>query len=147
MDVSREHHLEWGNPVTKENSWYAPTEKWILVPKSSARNNSQKLWSSKRRKARMWVPQSFLDGRTKHSWEEIMGQIEEQGLEKRSSRDCLTWGSIPYAATKPSHYCWCQEVLANRSLIWMPPERLCQSLRSTESDAHSQPFYWEGGPQ
>ena len=38
----------------------------------------------------MGIPQSFLEGRTKHSGEEIQGQIEKQGLKNRSFRDCLT---------------------------------------------------------
>jgi hypothetical protein len=33
------------------------------------------------------------------------------------ARDCPTWDSIPYTVTKPRHYCTCQEVLADRSLI------------------------------
>jgi hypothetical protein len=49
----------------------------------------------------------------------------EQRLKERSSRDCPTWVSIPYTVTKPRYYCGCQEVLADRSLIWLPPERLC----------------------
>jgi hypothetical protein len=36
---------------------------------------------------------------------------------ERPSRDCPTWGSIPYTVTKVRHYCECQEVLAKRSLI------------------------------
>jgi hypothetical protein len=23
--------LEWGNPITKEHSWYALTDKWLFV--------------------------------------------------------------------------------------------------------------------
>ena len=53
------------------------------------------------------------------------------------SRDCPTWGSIPYTVTKPGHYGGCQEVLAYGSLIWLSPERLFQSLTNTEADAHS----------
>jgi hypothetical protein len=41
----------------------------------------------------------------------------EQRLKERPSRDCPTWGSIPYTVTKPRHYCGCQQVLADRSLI------------------------------
>jgi hypothetical protein len=41
----------------------------------------------------------------------------EQRLKERSSRDCPTWGSIPYTYTKPRHYCGYQEALADRSLI------------------------------
>jgi len=61
--------------------------------------------SSKRRKIKLWMLQSFIEGETKYSLEEIEGQRVEQGLKEMASRDCPTWGSIPYAATKPSHYC------------------------------------------
>jgi hypothetical protein len=47
-------------------------------------------------------------------------------------------GSIPYTVTKPGSYCGCWEVLTDRSLIWLSPERLCHSLTNTEADAHSQ---------
>jgi hypothetical protein len=33
-------------------------------------------------------------------------------------------------------------VLPNRNLIWLSPERLCQSLTNTEADALSQPLDW-----
>jgi hypothetical protein len=61
--------------------------------------------------------QCFLEGRTKDSQEEIWRQSVEQRLKERPSRDCPTWGSIPYTATKPGSYCGCLEVLADRSLI------------------------------
>jgi hypothetical protein len=51
----------------------------------------------------------------------------EQRLKGRPPRDHLTFGSIPCADTKPWHYCWCQEVLAD--MVWLSHERLCQSLR------------------
>jgi hypothetical protein len=47
----------------------------------------------------MWMLQSFLEGRTKYSREEIWKQREEQGLQEMPLRDCLTWGSIPYTDT------------------------------------------------
>ena len=31
-----------------------------------------------------------------------------------TSRDCPTWVSNPYSDTKPRHYCWCQELLADK---------------------------------
>jgi hypothetical protein len=64
----------------------------------------------------------------------------EQRLKKRPSRDCPTWGSIPYIAIKPGRYYGCLEVLTDRHLIWLSPERLCQSLKNTEEEAHSQPL-------
>ena len=33
MDVSGGYHPEWGNPITKELTWYALTDKWILAHK------------------------------------------------------------------------------------------------------------------
>jgi hypothetical protein len=33
MDVSGGYHPEWGNPITKEITWYALTDKWILAQK------------------------------------------------------------------------------------------------------------------
>jgi hypothetical protein len=81
---------------------------------------------------------SFLEGETKHPWEEIQRQNVEQRLKESSSRVYLTWGSIPYTVTKPRHYCRSQQVLADRSLIQLSPERLCQCLTNTEMDALSQ---------
>ena len=33
MDVSGGYHPEWGNPITKELTWYPLTDKWILAQK------------------------------------------------------------------------------------------------------------------
>ena len=33
MDVSAGYHPEWGNPITKEHTWYALTDKQILSQK------------------------------------------------------------------------------------------------------------------
>ena len=33
MDVSGGYHAEWGHPITKEVTWYALTDKWILAQK------------------------------------------------------------------------------------------------------------------
>ena len=79
-----------------------------------------------------------LEGGTKYSLEEIWRQSVEQRLKEKSSRDCPTWGSIPYILAKPRHYWRHQEVLADRTLVWLSPERLCQSLTNIEADAHSQ---------
>jgi len=66
-------------------------------------------------------------------------QTVEQGLKERSSRVCPTWGSIPYADTKSRHYCWYKEILADRSLIWMSPERHFQSMTNNRGGC-SQPI-------
>jgi hypothetical protein len=67
-------------------------------------------------------------------------QTVEQRQKKRPSRDCPTWGSTPYTVAKSGCFCGFLQVLADGSLIWLSPERLCQSLTNTEVDAHSQPL-------
>ena len=71
----------------------------------------------RRRKTKVWVLWSFLARGTKYSQEQIQRQSIEQRQKKRTSRQYPTWGSTPYTVTKPRHYCGCQEVLADRSLI------------------------------
>ena len=71
---------------------------------------------------------------------EMQRQRVEQRLKERPSRDCLTWGSTPSADNKPRHYCWCQEVLDDRSLLYLSPKSLCQSLK--KADAHNKPMDW-----
>jgi hypothetical protein len=33
MDASGGYHPEWGNPIPKEHTWYALTDKWIIAQK------------------------------------------------------------------------------------------------------------------
>jgi hypothetical protein len=71
------------------------------------------------------------------------GTIETKcGAETRKGhpKTAPTWGSIPYTVTKPRSYCGCQKVLADRSLIWLSLEKLCQILTNIEKDACNQPF-------
>ena len=88
----------------------------------------------------MWMLQWFLDGWTKYSQEKIYKIVKYR--KERPSKNCPTWGSIPHTATKPGHYGGCQEVLTDRSLIWLSPERVCQNLTNTEEEACSQPLDW-----
>jgi hypothetical protein len=49
-------------------------------------------------------------------------------------------GDPSHIVTKPRHYCGCQQVLADRSLIQLSLEGLYQYLTNTEVDALSQPL-------
>jgi len=57
----------WGNPVTKEHTWYVLSDKWILGQKFRMPNikftDHMKL---KKKKTKMWMLQSFLEGGTKY---------------------------------------------------------------------------------
>ena len=35
MDGTRDYHPKCGNPVIKEQTWYALTDKWTLAPESA----------------------------------------------------------------------------------------------------------------
>ena len=99
MDGCTKYHPELGNSITKEHTWYALTEKWILAQSLEySRYNSQTTWSSKWWKTKMWILWSFLG---REMGNEILkgGNSEinvEQRLKKRPYRDCHTWGSILY---------------------------------------------------
>jgi hypothetical protein len=38
MDRTRKYHPECGNPIAKEQTWYALTDKWILAQKLQITN-------------------------------------------------------------------------------------------------------------
>jgi hypothetical protein len=40
MDGSRKYHPERGNPVSKEHTWYALSDKWILTQKLRTPKNT-----------------------------------------------------------------------------------------------------------
>ena len=50
----------------------------------------------------MWRLQSLFEGRPKHSWEEIQGQIEEQGLKKDYSETASPWDPPHMQPPNPS---------------------------------------------
>ena len=59
MDVSGGYHAEWGNPITKEVTWYALTDKWILAQKPRI-PKIQLPKHKKIKKEDQWVDTSFL---------------------------------------------------------------------------------------
>ena len=136
MNGTRKYHPVWGNSVTKEYTWYAFTDKWTLTQKFGIPT-----WSSRRRKTKLSMLLSFLEGGTKYSWEEIWRQSVEQRLKERPSRDCSTWWSIPYTFTKPRHCCGCQEVLVDRSCLLRVSVRVRQIQRQMLA-AHHWTVHW-----
>ena len=133
MDGTGKYHPEWDKPITKEHTWYILTDKWI--------------WNSRRRKTTVWILWSFLEGGTNYPWKELQRRSMEQKLKVWPYRDCPIWGYIPYIVTKSRHYCGCQQVLAERSLIELSLERLYQCLTNTEVDACSHSVDWAQGTQ
>jgi hypothetical protein len=117
MDGTRKYHPECGTPITKEHSWYAVIDKWILAPKLGIPKIQFRDHMKLKKKEYQSVDTSCLVRREiKYSWEKIWRQSVEQRLKERPSRDHSTWGSTPYTAPKRRHYWGCQEVYADRSL-------------------------------
>jgi len=87
-------------------------------PQSSEypRNNSQIIWSSRRKKTKMWMVQSFLEERTKYSHGEIQGQSGEGTKEKVIQR-------LPHLGIHPicSHQTQ-SLLLMPRSACWQEPD-------------------------
>ena len=77
---------------SQKNTQYVLTDKWILAqnlgPPKIQFTDHMKL---KKRKTKVWILQSFLEGGTKYPWEEIQRLSVEQRLKERPSRDCPTW--------------------------------------------------------
>jgi hypothetical protein len=53
------------------------------------------------RKTKLWMLWSLLEEGRKYSLEKLQRQSVEQRLKERPSRDCSTWGSIPYTSSNP----------------------------------------------
>ena len=68
----------------------------------------------------MWILCSFLEWRTKYPWKELLRQILVLRQKERPSRDCPTWGTIPYTTTEPRHYCICLQDFADKFELLAP---------------------------
>jgi hypothetical protein len=94
MDGPGGHHSEWGNPITKELTWYVLIDKWILTQKLRI----PKLQFAKHMKLKknedqivVTLPLLRIGNKTP------MEVVTKFGAETKDgpSRDCCTWGSIP----------------------------------------------------
>ena len=93
MDGTWEYLPEWGDSVTKAQTWYVLTDKWILAKMYRiSRFNSQTKWSLRRRKTKLWMLKCFLEGWTKYSQEETWRRNEKfsSGTLGRSWNACLS---------------------------------------------------------
>jgi hypothetical protein len=75
MHGSGVYYLERRNLFTKELTWYALINKWILVQKPRSleypSNNSQTTWNSRRRKTIVWILLPILEGGNKITMEGV----------------------------------------------------------------------------
>jgi hypothetical protein len=60
----------------------------------------------------------------------VWSRDSKKGQSETAQTTCI---SIPYTIVKLGSYCGCRDILADRSLICLFPERLCESLANTEA--------------
>jgi hypothetical protein len=91
MDGSEGYHPEWGNQITKEHTWYALTDKWILAQKLKISKIQFEKHMKLKKKKDQSVDTSFLL------------RIGEQNIHGKSYRDKVwSWDRrMDYLKTAP----------------------------------------------
>jgi hypothetical protein len=126
-----ENSLSKVNQLQKDTQ-YALTDKWILAQKFRIPKVQFTDYMKPKKKEDQSVDTSVLLRRGNKI-------LTGGNMDIKCGRE--TEGkAIQRLPHKPRHYCRCQEVPSDRSLIWLSPEWFFQSLTNTEVDAHSQPL-------
>jgi hypothetical protein len=101
MDTENVVHLHNGVLLSyKNNDFMKFLSKWMELENIILSDVTQSQKNTHRYVLTDMV-QSFLEGGTKYSQEEIQRLSVEQRLKERPSRDCPTWVSIPYKSPNP----------------------------------------------
>jgi hypothetical protein len=107
MDGNRKYHPMRNNPITKEHTCYALRDKWdifqmLRIPKIQFTDHMELKMIED-----ISVGASVLIRKGNKILEEMRRESVDHRLKERRSEDCPTW----------RHYCGCQEMPADRSLI------------------------------
>ena len=147
MDVSGGYHPEWGNPITKELTWYTLTDKWILAQKLSI----PKIQFAKHMKLKKKKDQSVATLFLLRMGNKI---LMEGVIETKFGAKVKGWTiqRLPYPGINPiiSHQTQTLLHMPGR-FCWQDPDkvslvRLCQCLANTGVDAHSHLLDGTQGP-
>jgi predicted DNA binding CopG/RHH family protein len=118
MDGSGGYHPKWGNPITKEHTWYSLSDKWILAQKLRIPKIQFTKHMKLKKKEDQSVDTSILVRRgNKIPMEEVTETKFRAETEGMPIQRLSHLGIHPYTTTKPRNYCGCQQELADRSLI------------------------------
>ena len=124
MKVSGGYHSERRNPIIKEGTRYALTDKWILA-QNHRTPKIQLLKHKKIKKEDQLMDTSYLP--------RLGNKISIEGVAETKFRAKTKGWTIQRL---PQYYCIHRQDFAERSLICLSPVRLCQCLANTEVDAH-----------
>jgi hypothetical protein len=106
MDGSGGYHRKWGNSISKEHTWYAFTDKWILdqklrIPKIQFANT----WNSRGRETKVLIlRRSYRDKVWSRPW-------------RNDHPETAPPGDPPINNHQSRQYCRCQQDFADRKLI------------------------------
>ena len=148
MDWTRNYYPEWGNPLTKEHTGYAVTDKWILaqrlrIPKIQFTDN-MKLKKKEDQSLDTLVP--LRKG----------NKIPMEGVAERSCEvetEVKAIQRLPHLGIHPKYSHQTQIVLWMITCpCWQKPDIVVSweampVLINTEMDAHSHPLDWAQSPQ
>ena len=148
MDGSGQYHLEWGTPITKEHTWYALTDKWILAQKLRIPKIQFGKHMTLKKKEDQSVDTSFLL--------KMGNKIPMEGVTETkfgAEMEGRTIQRLPHPEIHPIYNHQTQTVLHMPvRFCWQDPDiadslRLCQCLENTEVYAHSHLLSGTQGPQ
>ena len=106
MCATGKYHSEWGNPITKEHTWYALTDKWILTQNLGiSKTQLTDKMNLKNMEEQSMDTLSFLEGGTKYLQEEIQCEAESEGK---------TIQRLPHLEIHPIYS------YKSQTLLWMP---------------------------
>ena len=144
MDRTWKYHFEWCNPVTKEHTWYAFTDKWILAQKFGI-PKIQFIDHMKKEDQSMGVSillrrgnKIFTGGNT-----ETKGRAETEG---KAIQTLPHSGIHPIYSSQTRMLLWMQG-----SACWQEPDiavfwEALPEPHKYRDDACSQPLDWAQGP-
>jgi hypothetical protein len=117
MGGSGGYHPEWGNPITKELTWYALTDKWILA---------QELWIHKIQFAKHMKLKKKKDKSVDTSVLLTRGKIPMKGVTKRkceTETEGMTIQRLPHLGIHPIYNHQTQTLFwMQTSACWQEPD-------------------------
>ena len=148
MNGTSKYYPEWGNPITKEHTWYVLTDKWILAQKFRIPKIQFTDHMKLKKKEDQSVDTLILLRRG--------NKIPMEGVTETkcgAETEGKAIQRLPHLGIHPIYSYQTQTLLwMPTSACWQEPDRAAswealQCLTNTEVNAHNQPLDWAQGLQ
>ena len=157
MDGSGGHHPEWGNPITKEHTWYALSGKWRLAQKLRIpKIQFAKHMKFKKKEDQSVDISSLLRMGNKRSYRD---KVQSRAW-RNDHPETAPLGNPPYkqppnpvTRQMPTRACWqepdtavtCEALLVpGKYRSWSSQSSIGQSTRSPMKELEKYPVSWRG---